>query len=112
MPHVRVRAMTEANVKKLSLVLPQELSLLMGTPEDNFTVEKVASIFYRKGEPVADGEGDPMVEIHWFDRGAEVKATVAKRVTEIIRGFSQSEYITVVFFDLPREDYFENGSHF
>ncbi|MES2800939.1 MAG: DUF1904 family protein [Bdellovibrionota bacterium] len=112
MPHIRIRAMHDSDVKKLSLVLPGELSLVMHTPEDNFTVEKIASVFYRAGEILPDGKGDPMVEIHWFDRGAEVKAAVAKKITEVVRNFSKSEYIAVVFFDLPKTNYFENGSHF
>ena len=45
MPHIRVRAMTDSDVKNLSQVLPKELSLLMNTPEDNFTVEKSRQFF-------------------------------------------------------------------
>ena len=112
MPHIRVRAMTDSDVKNLSQVLPKELSLLMNTPEDNFTVEKIPTVFYRQGALVADGEGDPMIEIHWFDRGAEMKSAAAKKVTELVRGFTKSEYIAVVFFDLPKTNYFENGTHF
>lgn len=112
MPHIRIRAMTESAVKKLSEVLPKELSLIMNTPEDNFTVEKIASVFYKSGTVVPDGGGDPMIEIHWFDRGQEMKATTAKKITEQVRGLTNSEYIAVVFFDLPKSDYFENGSHF
>lgn len=112
MPHIRIRAMTETDVKSLSQVLPKELSQLMHTPEDNFTVEKIPTVFYRNGSIVPDGQGDPMIEIHWFDRGAEIKSTTAKKVTELVRSFTKSEYIAVVFFDLPKTDYFENGSHF
>lgn len=112
MPHIRIRSMTDSSIKKLSQVLPKELALMMSTSEDNFTVEKIQSVFYRAGEVVADGEGDPMIEIHWFDRGAEVKGAVAKRVTEIVGSYSKSEYVAVVFFDLPKTNYFENGSHF
>lgn len=112
MPHIRIRSMTESNIKSLSQVLPKELAPMMNTSEDNFTVEKIANVFYRAGEVIPDGEGDPMIEIHWFDRGAEIKSTVAKRVTEMVRKHSKSEYIAVVFFDLPKTDYFENGSHF
>ncbi len=112
MPHIRIRAMTDSDVKNLSQVLPKELSLIMNTPEENFTVEKIHSVFYRDGVIVPDGLGDPMIEIHWFDRGAEMKAVAAKKVTELVRGFSKSEFIVVVFFDLPKTDYFENGEHF
>ena len=53
-----------------------------------------------------------MIEIHWFDRGAEMKSAAAKKVTELVQGFTKSEYIAVVFFDLPKTNYFENGTHF
>lgn len=112
MPHIRIRAMTESQVKSLSQVLPQELSKLMNTPEDNFTVEKIPTVFYRGGAVVSDGEGDPMIEIHWFDRGAEMKSIAARKITELVRGVSKSGYIAVVFFDLPKTNYFENWTHF
>ncbi|AZZ37349.1 DUF1904 domain-containing protein [Bdellovibrio sp. qaytius] len=112
MPHIRIRALRDSDVKQLSQVLPGELSQIMNTPEDNFTVEKLPTVFYRAGVVVPDGEGDPMIEIHWFDRGPEVKSTVAKRVTDLVRTCSKSEYIAVVFFDLPKSNYFENGIHF
>lgn len=112
MPHIRIRAMTEVDVKNLSQTLPKELSALMNTPEDNFTVERLPTVFYRNGAVVADREGDPMIEVHWFDRGAEMKQAAANKVTELVRNVSKSEYIAVVFFDLPKANYFENGKHF
>ncbi len=112
MPHIRIRAMTDSDVKNLSQILPKELSVLMSTPEDNFTVEKIPSVFYRDGDVVADGESDPMIEVHWFDRGGQIKQLTANKVTELVRKFSKSEYIAVVFFDLPKTNYFENGQHF
>lgn len=112
MPHIRIRAMTEENVKKLSLILPRELAELINTPEDNFTIEKVATTFYHRGETVSEGVGDPMIEMHWFDRGKAVKASVATLITQIVRNHTTSEFIAVVFYDLPKENYFENGAHF
>lgn len=112
MPHIRIRAMTDSDVNSLSRVLPKELSQIMNTPEENFTVEKINSTFYRDGVIVPDGMGDPMVEVHWFDRGAEMKSVTAKKITELVRRHSKSEYIAIVFFDLPKTDYFENGEHF
>lgn len=112
MPHIRTRNLTEANVRILSQRLPKELAQMMSTAEDNFTVEKINTVFYRNGQPVPDGEGDPMIEIHWFDRGHEIKAGAAKKTTELVYELTQAQYIAVVFFDLPKTDYFENGKHF
>lgn len=112
MPHLRIRALQESAVQELSITLPKELSQILNTPEDNFTVEKIATHFYRHGKALSDVEGDPMIEFLWFDRGPEVRASAAKKVTELVRAYTKSEYISVVFIDLPKENYFENGISF
>lgn len=112
MPHIRIRSLTEDHVRKLSQTLPKELSLIMQTSEDNFTTEKVQTTFYRHGEIVRDGHGDPMVEVHWFDRGEVVKHLAAAKITELVKSCTHADYIAVIFFDLPKENYFENGQHF
>lgn len=112
MPHLRIRALSDSAVKDLSLSLPQELAKILNTPEDNFTVEKVATTFYRGGEVFADGQADPMVEFLWFERGVEVRDAAAKKVTELVQKHTKSEFIAVVFVDLPKESYYENGVKF
>jgi phenylpyruvate tautomerase PptA (4-oxalocrotonate tautomerase family) len=109
MPHIRIRAISETTVEKLSAELPQDLAPLMQTSTENFTVEKVATQFYKDG---ARTEGDPMIEVLWFERGQEVKNQCAKKITEIVRKHLNAEYIAVVFTALPKESYFENGEHF
>lgn len=109
MPHLRIRALNESVIQKLSIELPQELAQLMQTPIDNFTVEKVATEFYKNG---ARTEGDPMIEVLWFDRGQEMKNACAKKITDLVRNHSKADDIAVVFTALPRESYFENGEHF
>jgi phenylpyruvate tautomerase PptA (4-oxalocrotonate tautomerase family) len=109
MPHIRIRALGEKAIQKLSLELPQELAKMIQTSADNFTVEKVATQFYRDGLPV---EGDPMIEVLWFDRGQEMKNRCAKKITELAQKHSSAEFISVVFVALPKESYFENGEHF
>ena len=112
MPHLRIRALSESAIKDLSVVLPKELAKVLNTPEDNFTVEKIATTFYRNGEVVADGQADPMVEFLWFERGAEVREAAAKKVTELVRAHTKSEYIAVVFVNIPKDNYYENGVSF
>ena len=112
MPHIRVRALSDSAVAALSVSLPPELAKILNTTADNFTVEKIATTFYRGGEVVADGQADPMIEFSWFDRGAEVREAAAKKVTELVQPHTKSEYIAVVFQSLPKDNYFENGVHF
>jgi len=112
MPHLRIRALSENAVKSLSRTLPLELSKILSTPQDNFTVERVATTFYRAGEAVAEVELDPMIEVLWFERGSEAREAVAKKVTEFVKAHTPSEYIAVVFVNIPKDNYFENGKHF
>lgn len=109
MPHIRIRALHETTVQKLSVELPQELARILQTPIENFTVEKIATEFYKNGVRT---EGDPMIEVLWFDRGQEMKNQCAKKITEMVQKHSSAEYIAVVFTAIPKESYFENGEHF
>ncbi len=112
MPHLRIRSLDEIAVKALSVSLPEELAKILDTTEDNFTVEKVSTTFYRSGNVITDSEGDPMVEFLWFDRGPEVREAAAKKVTELVKPLTKSEYISVVFVNIPKDHYFENGKSF
>lgn len=112
MPHLRIRSLNETAVKALSVTLPRELSKILNTPEDNFTVEKIATTFYRQGTAITEEQGDPMIEFLWFERGAEVRDAAAKKVTGLVRGHTASEYIAVVFINIPKDNYFENGKSF
>lgn len=112
MPHLRLRSLSDEAVMALSISLPQELAKVLNTSEDHFTVEKVVTTFYRQGAAVPDGQGDPMVECQWFDRGVNVRDAAAKKVTELVKAYTKSEYIAVVFIDLPKDSYYENGVHF
>ena len=109
MPHVRVRSLSETAVATLSREIPKSLAPLMGTTEDNFTVELVATKFFAAGGPV---EGDPMLEVLWFDRGQEVQDRCASELTKLVKPHTKSQYIAVVFSALPKTAYYENGNHF
>ena len=112
MPHLRIRALSDSAVKSLSVSLPSELAKILNTAEDNFTIEKVATTFYRQGDVLSEEQADPMVEFLWFDRGPEVRDRAAKKVTDMVRPLCRSEFIAVVFYDLPKESYYENGNSF
>ncbi len=109
MPHLRFRALPEAAVQKLSSELPRELSVLLQTPMDNFTVERISTQFFKDGQPV---EGDPMIEVLWFDRGQFLKDKCAQIITDLVRAQVSGVDIAVVFTVIPKESYFENGKHF
>lgn len=112
MPHLRIRALNDSAIKALSMTLPKEMAKILNTPEDNFTVEKIPTTFYRKGEIMSEAQADPMIEIFWFDRGLDIRDEAAKKVTELVRQYSDSQYIAVVFVNCPKDNYYENGVHF
>ncbi|MES2962420.1 MAG: DUF1904 domain-containing protein [Bdellovibrionota bacterium] len=109
MPHIRIRSLSEAAVATLSRELPKTLAPLMSTPEDNFTVELIGTTFYSQGKIV---EGDPMIEVQWFDRGQATQDACAAEITFLVRQHTKSEFIAVVFTALPKTSYYENGTHF
>lgn len=112
MPHIRIRALSESAIKELSIFLPKELAKILHTPEDNFTVEKIATIFYRGGEVISDGQGDPMIDFLWFDRGTEIRDKAAQKITELVQQYTASKFIAVVFTNIEKDHYYENGMNF
>ena len=109
MPHIRIRSLSEKVVSQLSEVLPAALAPIMETTSDNFSIELVTSTFFKDGQRV---DGDPMIEVLWFERSDEIKNASAVKITELVRKQVSSEYISVVFLPLPKPNYFENGQHF
>ncbi len=112
MPHIRIRALSDSAVKDLSVSLPAELAKILNTPEDNFTVEKISTIFYRAGQVTKDEQSDPMIEFLWFDRGTDVRDKAAKKITELVQPYTSSKFIAVVFTKIEKDHYYENGMKF
>lgn len=109
MPHIRIRALEESVVKDLSKTLPNALAKVMQTTEDNFSFEKIATQFFAMGIPT---EGDPLIEVFWFDRGQEVQDRCAEIIYQAVDKLVQKPYVSVVFMPLPQTNYYENGKHF
>lgn len=109
MPHIRVRALNESQIASMSRDLPEVLAKTLETDTDNFSFEKIATQFFKNGSAV---EGDPMIEVLWFDRGQAAQDECAKIITDYVRKLTPAEYIAVVFTALPKASYYENGAHF
>lgn len=109
MPHIRFKAVSMDVVKELSKVLPKDLAQIINTTEDNFSFELVNSQFFENGTVTAFY---PFIEFAWFDRGQAVQDEVAKLLTREIKKRMAVEYVAVVFYDLPKSSYYENGEHF
>lgn len=109
MPHLRFRAVDKDDVASLSRDLVTELAELTNAPAEHFTVELVKTRFYQGGQKV---EGDPLCEVAWFDRGAETRDRAAKLITEHLKRLQPSRDAIVVFTNLEKAAYYENGQHF
>lgn len=108
MPQIIFKGVPPELVKTMSTELLNQLSLLMNTPKDWFTLECMSSAFYFDGKQV---NSDPIVEIRWFCRGQDVKNKTALTLHNLLNhhGFGDT---VVTFMAFAKEDYFENGEHF
>jgi phenylpyruvate tautomerase PptA (4-oxalocrotonate tautomerase family) len=109
MPHLRVRAVTENQIQKISESLIAELAQTLKSPEDNFTLELISSRFYEKSKPI---DSYPFVEVLWFARPKEMQDLAAKLITDKIKSITQAQDVIVVFQVLEKASYYENGEHF
>lgn len=108
MPHLRFRAIESEKVRDLSDILVEKLSFALSCPEDYFTFECIHSDFYFKEVKV---KAIPQIEIHWFERGQDLRNLVAQIVhEEVLRlGFEE----TIIWFTpLIKEAYYDNGQHY
>ncbi|MBN1990991.1 MAG: DUF1904 family protein [Bacteroidales bacterium] len=105
MPFLRFRAMDAQKVAKQSKPLVDELSEQLGTPAEYFTLEVIASTFVKDG---AITEGFPIVDVTWFDRGAEKQQATASIITKHAAEMGYPE-IDIVFMLIERSKYYENG---
>ncbi|ROV61083.1 DUF1904 domain-containing protein [Vibrio ponticus] len=110
MPHFRFRAVEPQTVQTLSKPLIDELQEIMGSPREDFTFEYVYTTFYHEGEV---NPAYPFVEVLWFDRGQEKQDSVAKIITDQVRGImGQDVNVAVIFTALNPSAYYDNAEHY
>lgn len=116
MPNIKVTGISVPEVKKMSLELSGSLSEAVDCPIDWLTF----SIGATDGEIFCNGEilnDTVFIHVEWFDRGIEAKNSVAKIITDYIleneiNNFKHIETVDVIFVNLEKSDYYENGEHF
>lgn len=108
MPHIRFRSVQADTVKKIS-EQATELARLIQTSADNFTFELISTQFFEAGKDV---RSYPFVEVLWFPRSQELKQKTAEFLTELIKKAEGPEDVCVVFMEINKENYFENGKSF
>lgn len=109
MPHLRCRALELETVKKISTSLINGLTEIIKCDRSWFTLEHINSIFISDEEVI---NSYPFIEILWFDRGEKVKKEVADFITNLLKKENDYLSITIIFIDLEKNNYFENGENF
>lgn len=108
MPHLRFRSVHTDTVRIIS-AQAQELARVVQTSADNFTFELISTQFFEAG---TDIRSYPFVEVLWFPRTQELKQKTADFLTEQIKKAEGAVDVCVVFTEIQKDDYFENGKSF
>lgn len=108
MPIIKIKAIPQNDVSKISKTLIDDLQKATQIPREHFTLEIPTSIYIVDGQVV---DGPPMVEVFWFDRGQELQDQVAIILTHHIQSAGFQD-VDVIFTILDRNRYYENGVHF
>ncbi|CAH8188939.1 MULTISPECIES: DUF1904 domain-containing protein [Vibrio] len=110
MPHFRFRAVEPQTVQALSKPLIDELESVMGSPREDFTFEYIYTTFFHEGEV---SPAYPFVEVFWFERGQEVRDTVAQVVTKQVKEIvGEDNNVAVIFTALEPSAYYDNAKHY
>lgn len=108
MPALKFKAIGAEKIRVISKKLIDELQELFKCPRSYFSLEISQSIYIKDGDFVP---GSPVVEVAWFDRGQEVQDKAAKIITRYINSIGINE-VDVIFIELNKNSYYENGDHF
>ncbi|CAH8221900.1 DUF1904 domain-containing protein [Vibrio aestuarianus] len=110
MPHFRFRAVEPQTVQALSKPLIDELESVMGSPREDFTFEYIYTTFFHEGEV---SPAYPFIEVFWFERGQEVRDTVAQVVTKQVKEIvGEDNNVAVIFTALEPSAYYDNAKHY
>lgn len=117
MPMLRFNGLDATKVQTLSKKLSQPLSEAIGCPTNWLYYTNISSddsAIFCNGNEVTN---EVYVHVEWFDRGQEIKDQVAKIITEMIQDNSviscpDSMDVTVIFIELEKSSYYENGEHY
>ncbi len=104
MPYVRIRSVAPELLRSHSRALVDRLADALGCDRSWFTLELAPAAFFADGE---ESSIPPYVEVLAFERPPEQKRRVAAIIADELRGGGGP--VTVVFRDIARGDYFEDG---
>jgi len=110
MPHLKIRGIEKQLIVDKSKEMIDSLSEIIECPRDWLTIEHIDTEYIFDGK--ISKAGYTFVEVYWFERGKEVKRTVAEYLTKIIKEVNNGKDCCIIFFPLNGEDYCDNGEFF
>lgn len=108
MPQIKVRGIDKEKILPINTKLINELTNIIGCPENYFTIEHIPSVFIKNG--LIDN-GYPFIEVAWFDRGQQIQDKVAQCITTFIHNIGYKD-VDIFFTVFKENNYYENGKHF
>ncbi|MCU4674973.1 DUF1904 domain-containing protein [Catenovulum sp. 2E275] len=109
MPHLRLYAVSEAVAETLSETLLPELAQLTQSPLEDYNIQLIQSQFYQAGQK---SQGNPQVEVLWFERALHIQNKCAKAITNALLPYYENTDIQVAFTVIGHKQYYINGEHF
>ncbi len=109
MPNIKVSGVAVNHVQALSKELSIGLSKTIDCPEDWITFMYGNECVFSSGEVLQD---TIFVYVDWFDRGQEVKDRVAIILSDALMQLEKIVTVNVIFNDMKKTDFFENGNHY
>ncbi|GAA5213228.1 DUF1904 domain-containing protein [Corallincola platygyrae] len=109
MPHLRFRGVEQSRLKEISKGLVDELSELLESGRDHFTLECIESAFVFDG---ANVKPEPMIEVLWFPRPQDTQDKFANIVTQALKQAGETQEIAVFFVTLTPSAYYDEGQHY
>lgn len=104
MPHLRIRNVDEQHLLSVSQRLTDRLQKALDCDRSWITLDHEVSRQALDGQWTA---GNPFVEILWFARPKEVAKALATILSEELK--REAEFVTVIFRELDKALYFEDG---
>ncbi len=109
MPHLRLFAVTDSVAETLSETLLPELAEITQTPVEEYSIQLIQGQFFQAGQK---SNGNPQVEVLWFERNLHVQNKCAKAITNALLAYYSDVDIQVAFTNIGQKQYYINGDHF
>lgn len=110
MPRIVCKNIGKDSVKCLSEEMAHELASIIDCPIDWLTFEHIENTIFVLGHDVTDQSA--FIEISWFKRDQGTQDQVAKSLYNYLDKNTDKKEITIIFYELSKENYYEGGEHY